>query len=204
VRLDGPELICRPQVREWRLSGSLRGLGTEPRRSSWAWRCPGPTQGEETENQSKRKGGDDDYDHRQSAIVRQSADQQCAEGRNHHLQEPEQPGSSAGDARVDAESGRERRGLAQTIADGADRHRHEQRPRRQLDETPDREHYPRGERQRQADNQETGAADGHGQSRDAGITDHISGHWQQDHQPVGARRLMHHLGQQVKARSPKK
>ena len=63
---------------------------------------------------------------------------------------PEQPGSGAGNARVNAEPGRDCRKLAQTIADGADRHRHEQPPRRQLDETPEREHYPRGERQRQA------------------------------------------------------
>ena len=28
-------------MREWRLSGSLRELGTEPRRSSRAWRCVG-------------------------------------------------------------------------------------------------------------------------------------------------------------------
>src|SRR5436853_4857379 len=44
---------------------------------------------------------------------------------DHHLQEAEQPGSGAGDARVDAQSGRERRRLAQTIADRADRHRYE-------------------------------------------------------------------------------
>jgi hypothetical protein len=114
------------------------------------------------ENQGERQGGDDDYDHRQGAIVRQSADQQCAERRDHHLQEAEQPGSGAGDAGMDAEAGRDCRRLAQTIADGANCHRHEQRPGRQLGETPDREHDPRGERQGQADDQKTGTADGHG------------------------------------------
>jgi hypothetical protein len=36
---------------------------------------------------------------------------------------------------VNAEPGRDCRKLAQTIADGADRHRREQPPRRRLDET---------------------------------------------------------------------
>ena len=87
--------------------------------------CVGPAHGEEAEHQGERQACDDDDDHRQSAIVRQSANQQCAKGRDHHLQEPEQPGSSAGDARADAQSGRQRRRLAQTVTDGADRHRHE-------------------------------------------------------------------------------
>jgi hypothetical protein len=34
-------------VREWRLSGPLRDLGTEPRGSSQTWGCAGPTQGDQ-------------------------------------------------------------------------------------------------------------------------------------------------------------
>jgi hypothetical protein len=109
-------------MREWRLSGSVRNLGTEPRRSSRAWRCAGPTQGEEAENQGEREGGNDDCDHRQSAIVRQPATRAARKRRRQC-------------ARVNAEPGRDCRKLAQTIADGADRHRREQPPRRRLDET---------------------------------------------------------------------
>jgi hypothetical protein len=63
-------------MREWRLSGSLRGLGTEPHGAGGARACAGPAQGEEAEKQGGRQACDDDYDHRRalSCDSRPSAD----------------------------------------------------------------------------------------------------------------------------------
>ena len=61
-------------------------------------------QGDKAEKQGERQGCDDDRDHCQRAVVRQSTDQQCAERRDHHLQEPKQPGSGAGDVFTDSSS----------------------------------------------------------------------------------------------------
>src|SRR5438105_6803643 len=69
-------------------SGTAGDFRAELRRWSRMRFCPGPTHGLKTENQGESQRCDDDCDHRERVMLRQPADQQGAEGRDHHLQEP--------------------------------------------------------------------------------------------------------------------
>ncbi len=153
---------------------------------------------EKTADERERQGADDDHHHPQGRLPRQLADEQGAERSDPHLRCAEEAGRRPGDLGVDAECRGQPRRLAEAVADRAQRHRHEQGPCRQLSaERPSSKQYPGCQRDRETEEEQPGAAEPHREPHRAGVADKISGHRQQDHQSISARRLVQKIRQEV-------